>query len=131
MEKHGDVPVNVMAAAMGIWMPHARVICFDCHGNTFPLGINGTRVLTEAEMALENKPTPVRPNYAVTACETCGKGIQVFKSVANEHNIVLSLRAAGISAQMVQTGGMNSACGVHTASGGYYFVTFDFDSDGI
>jgi hypothetical protein len=121
---------TISKAAMGIWMPNARVVCYDCHGNTFNRGFGETLVLTEAQMAKENTPVPITSKRGVTFCGDCSKAIQVSNHVAAEHNLVLALRSIGINSNMAQTGGMNSACGVNTTSGGYYLITFDFDSDG-
>jgi hypothetical protein len=59
------------------------------------------------------------------------RSIQLNDNTAAEHNVMLSLREAGIDAQMHQTGGMNSACGVKTTSDGYFLVTYNWDGDGF
>jgi hypothetical protein len=117
-------------AAIGIWTPNARVICFDCHGNTFNRGLGNITILDAAEMEEQNTAVPLKEGKRITACDKCKRAIQLSNSTAAEHNIMLSLREAGIDSKMHQTGGMNSACGINT-EGGYFLVTYNWDGDGM
>jgi hypothetical protein len=118
-------------AAIGLWTPKARVICFDCHGNTINRGFGNITVLNAAEMEEQNTPVPVKEGKRITTCEKCKRAIQLYKSIAVEHNVMLALREAGIDANMHQTGGMNSACGIDSHNGGYFLITYDWDGDGM
>ncbi|MGU3473106.1 hypothetical protein ACLBWT_18410 [Paenibacillus sp. D51F] len=117
-------------AAMGLWTPRAEVLCFDCHGNTFYRGFGESLVLDEAEMAEKNTPVPVKEWNRITSCNKCSRLIQLDDSIAAEHNLVVVLREAGMDAEMHQTGGMNSACGINLINGGYHLVTYNWDGDG-
>lgn len=89
----------------GIWTPWAMVVCYNCHGNIFL-----DKTLTDEEMAMHNEPVDLKEGNRITFCDTCGKDVQVYDSVAEEHNLVKELLTMGYDAYLEQTGGMNSAC---------------------
>jgi hypothetical protein len=126
-----------MKAKNGLWTPWAMVICYKCHGPEFG-GIT-LRTLSESQMELEDQVIAIKERNKVTFCDKCGCDIQVDSSVAEEHNFVRALRAAGLDADMEQTGGMNSACVLYKNHMGplnenefdpIYYVTYDWDGCG-
>ena len=100
MENNDDVK-------RGVWTPWAQVICYDCHGNE-----NLPEPKTEEEWARMTAPQPLIDGNAVTFCDDCHTDIQVYDSVAYEHNLVAALRERGFDAVMEQTGGMMSGCSI-------------------
>ncbi|MBR5259365.1 MAG: hypothetical protein IKV48_02675, partial [Eggerthellaceae bacterium] len=91
----------------GVWTPWAQVLCYDCHGNE-----NLPNPKTDEEWARMTAPRPVADGNAITSCDNCGAHVQMDESVAYEHELVLALRERGFDAEMRQTGGMVSACGI-------------------
>lgn len=91
----------------GVWTPWAQVLCYDCHGNE-----NLPNPKTDEEWARMVAPQPLADGNAVTFCDGCGADVQVYDSVAYEHNLVAALRDRGFDAVMAQTGGMMSGCSI-------------------
>ena len=91
----------------GVWTPWAKLYCFTCHGNE-----NLPNPKTEEEWRKVTKPQELKYGNDVTFCDDCGVPIQVEESVAREHNLVAALRERGFDAELRQTGGMMSACGI-------------------
>ena len=91
----------------GVWTPWAQVLCYDCHGNE-----NLPNPKTEEEWAHMVAPQPLADGNAVTFCDGCHTDVQVYDSVAYEHNLVAALRDCGFDAAMEQTGGMMSGCSI-------------------
>lgn len=133
-------------AKLGIWTPWAQVICYECHGFTFPKTISDgehgfktvERTISEFEQKRNTTLLPLEENQAITFCDKCGQAIRTYDSVANEHNLVKALRDLGIDAYMEQTGGMNSACSVYKNFIGpfekdsyppFFMATFNIDGD--
>ena len=120
----------------GVWTPWAQVLCYDCHGNE-----NLPNPKTDEEWARITTPQPLAEGNAVTFCDDCHVDIQVYDSVAYEHELVYALRERGFNAVMAQTGGMMSACSIEPSealrgAGGpddisEILVTYDFDGDGL
>lgn len=132
-------------AKQGIWMPTARVLCYECHGPIFPRykKVDGEyKSVEESILATDwltfTSEQPLGPQEALTYCDSCGQTIKLYDSVAMEHELAKKLRDTGIDACMEQTGGMNSACCVLRQHEGeipegctepYYYVTYSFDGD--
>jgi len=91
----------------GVWTPWAQVLCYECHGNE-----NLPDPKTDAEWARMIEPVQLMEDKAVTFCDGCHTDIQVYDSVAYEHNLVKALKDRGFDAVMAQTGGMMSACSI-------------------
>lgn len=106
----------------GIWTPWAQVLCYECHGNE-----NLPNPKTDAEWARMTEPVPLMEDKAVTFCDGCGTDIQVYDSVAYEHNLVQALKDHGFDAVMSQTGGMMSGCSITPSED----LQKDGDPDGI
>jgi hypothetical protein len=124
------------------------VLCYECHGFKFPKTISdGDRgfktieiELSEFEQKRCTTPLPIEEGKRITFCDKCGQDIQVYDTVAVEHNLVKKLRDFGIDAFMEQTGGMNSACCVYKKYMGplekdtyppYFMATFNWDGDDV
>ena len=120
----------------GIWTPWAEVLCYECHGNVFR-GVNYGRVAnTFRDRVIDPhsekwkqavSEIDVQDGNGITTCDQCTCLIQIYESIAGEHNLAIALQKEGIDASMWQTGGMNSACGVNKTDDGHYLVTFNFD----
>lgn len=98
---------NEESVKRGIWTPWAQVLCYDCHGND-----NLPEPKTEEEWARMAAPQLLMDGNAVTFCDGCHTDVQVYDSVAHEHNLVHALRDRGFYAVMSQTGGMMSGCSI-------------------
>lgn len=121
-------------AKKGLWTPNANVVCYDCHGNTFRQFHGEIKVLSSEVMSQYRQQLEVEEGNLITICDSCKEPIQVYDSVAGEHNLTLMLQAVGINASMWQTGGMNSACGIQKANGkeeDYYLITYNSDGDNM
>lgn len=105
-----------MTYKRGIWTPWAEVLCVACHGPKY--FVSGKDVPDFATLATEEvEPNPAEAE-GVTTCDVCGTGIVLDDSVALEHNLVVALRAAGVTdAAMMQTGGMCSAARIPVGTG--------------
>lgn len=92
---------------LGVWTPWAQVLCYECHGNE-----NLPNPKTDEEWARMTAPQPLFDGNAVTFCDGCHADVQVYDSVAYEHNLVAALRDRGFDAVMAQTGGNQSGCSI-------------------
>lgn len=110
-------------AKEGVWTPHGIVTCVICHGPEFP---HKTFEVDSEEWEYFKHPSELREGKAVTLCHYCKDEIQVYETVAREHNMVLRLQQAGVDATMAQTGGMNSAGEIPATYDSYYLFTWDF-----
>lgn len=122
---------------LGVWTPRAVVLCVECHGPKFPSNTFDTD--SDKWKSLIGLNVFDKENNTVTTCDRCNDPLQIENSVGLEHKLAKELRAAGIKAEMWQTGGMNSACGIdkvrpsgkEDTEGLYYLITYDFDGDGM
>jgi hypothetical protein len=120
----------------GVWTPWAKVYCLECHGPDFPRKAYDIHSEEWKELSGLHER---EPNLEITKCSVCGDPIQLHSSISAEHNLVLALQKQGVVAEMWQTGGMNSACGINKVNFNgsvdgeehYYLVTYDFDGDGL
>lgn len=115
-----------LKAKRGVWMPTAAVLCLECHGPNFPRYSHDPFSEEWEELI---RPTEIEEGKAVTFCDRCREDIQVYESVAFEHNMVGLLQRNGVKAEMEQTGGMNSAGSVFCTDNNFYLFTFNMDGD--
>lgn len=122
--------------AFGIWTPTANILCYECHGKNFKncsynkeTGKFEDKILSDEEFKKANTPGSIKENYAVTKCNKCSKDIQLYEEVAKENNLRMKLVDLGLDAYMWQTGGMNSAVGVHLPNENELAIVFDNESD--
>lgn len=117
---------------VGIWTPWASIICYECHGKKFvgakynhELGKFEDKILDDKEFEKAKSEIPLKEDNAITKCSKCGSLVQLNKSTAQENNLFLKLKEAGINAEMSQTGGMNSAVELRKEDGGFVWITYD------
>ena len=106
IDDEGEVlvtPAPPTKGVRGIWTPWAEVLCYACHGPTFP---NST--VTDEEMAVF--ATPVSDDgeaEGFTVCDKCGCDVILDEDIAMQHAVCRRLNAAGgFTARLEQTGGM-------------------------
>lgn len=123
-------------AAHGIWTPYAKILCYECHGDTFPhckynpeTDKFEDKVLDSEKFIKMSTPEAIEEGKAVTTCNNCNKPVQIYESVAFENNLVNILKEEGINAYMSQTGGMNSAAEILTKDDGFIWITYDVCGD--
>lgn len=125
-----------MKHEIGIWTPWASVLCTECHGLIKHSGVKKEIEFREADL---------QDGYALTTCNACDKAIQVYDEVALENNLCNEIKDVGIKCEMMQTGGMNSACFITAEYGANitgvtkedeedemgYYITYNMNCDGM
>lgn len=111
---------------VGIWTPHAAILCIDCHGDAFRSGKK-----LDAEL-FKKQPVDQNSDDEIAVCDGCGKDIWMDGKVAKEQRIVRALKGKGLDARMQQTGGMCSAAEIILDSdedGGQKYVWITWSED--
>lgn len=117
-----------MKVKHGIWTPNAKIVCVACHGRRVNRGFGNIHMIPESDLY----PQDLEEGNGITNCDKCGEPVQIEDGMALEHKLAAKLRFHGISAEMWQTGGMNSACGIDKDSEDQYaLVTYNWDGDNM
>lgn len=101
----------------GLWTPYAKVWCAKCaKENRAPIS------------DFENRGKPRHYEYGSGTiqgwCSDCGTEVWIDSKIAQEQRMVRALSAAGVPAEMDQTGGMCSAVVVHGPHEDFYINVF-------
>lgn len=105
---------------LGIWTPKAEVLCFKCHGKKI-----GKVTLSDEEFKKQLEPIDLQEGKDITSCCRCGEEIQIYKPIAVENELVLTLRGYSVDANLAQTGGMNSSVEIKMPHNRIMSITFD------